>query len=277
MKFRKIGIIGVGLMGGSLALSLRRRYPHCKIFGYARSKESLERLKKLNIVHRVTTDIKEVVENCDLVVLGLPVKIIEKYLKKINPYLDKKTIVIDLGSTKCNIENSARRYLTYYKNFVGCHPLCGSEKSGPLNAQEGLYDNSLCIITSSPKKNATKIVKKMWEDIGVKVCFMSPKTHDKILSYVSHFPHLLSFSLTFMVPTEFYKFVSGGFKSIGRLAKSNIYLWKDIFLANRENVIKNIEEFTKILYRFKVLLEKGREETIISFLESARKKIKSTS
>jgi len=269
--FKRVGIIGVGFMGGSFSLAYKRKFPSSQIIGFARNDKSFYKLKRLKIVDEVFKDLRKVVD-VDLVVLGLPVKKIEEYLLKINPFLKKDTIVIDLGSTKKNIEREAKK-LKHANNFVACHPLCGSEKSGAEFAQDNLYENNICVITSSPKRKSTQKIKKMWQALGMKVVFMSADFHDKILAYLSHLPHLISFSLVKTVPSNFFSFNLRSFQDLTRIAKSNIYLWEEIFLANRENITEALKQFMNTLEDFKRILEYKDEKSLKELLKRVSKKV----
>ncbi len=269
--FKRVGIIGVGFMGGSFSLAFKKKFSSSQIIGFARNDESFYKLKRLKIVDEVFKDLRKVVD-VDLVVLGLPVKKIEEYFLKINPFLKKDTIVIDLGSTKKNIEKEAKK-LKYANNFVACHPLCGSEKSGAEFSQDNLYENNICVITSSPKRKSTQKIKKMWQALGMKVIFMSADLHDKVCAYLSHLPHLISFSLVKTVPSNFFYFNLRSFQDLTRIAKSNIYLWKDIFLANQKNVIKVLTHFINTLEDFKKILGRKDEKALEKLLKKINKKV----
>jgi len=271
MDFKKIGIIGVGLMGGSLALAIKERFPQVSLWGYARKPSSYRRIKKLAFLDRVSTDLAEVVKNSELVVIATPVFTIIDYFKKISPFLKKGAVVIDLGSTKEKIEKEAKKILPADVYFVGCHPLCGSEKSGANYARRDLYKESLCIITSKNKKPA-KFIKKFWEDLGCKVKFLSPQEHDRILSLISHLPHLISFSLTEVVPEDYFRFSLPSFKDLTRISLSKAELWRDIFLSNKKNILLDIDNFINVLKKFRKLIREGKGEELREFIEEINKK-----
>lgn len=270
--FKRVGIIGVGLMGGSFALAFKEKFPQSKIVGFARKASSFKRLKKMDILDEVSSDLKKVVKGSDLLVLALPVSLIVDYLELTAPFLGKETVVMDLGSTKRGIHRVAKKLLPKRDNFVGCHPLCGSEKSGAEYAYKDLYKGTLCLITSAPKNKNVKNIRVVWKAFGAKVRFLTPGMHDKILSYISHFPHILSFSLTKLVPSKFYQFSSPSFHDMTRVSASAARLWTDIFLSNQQNINKNISEFVEILETFKNLIEEGREKELFSFIKAINDK-----
>lgn len=275
-NIKKISIIGVGFMGGSLALALREKFPSASIWGYARSKKSYNKLKSLKLLSKVSLELKQLIEDSDIVILSLPVKSIIKYFNKIGPFLKKGAIVIDLGSSKKEIEVQAKKILPKSVNFVGCHPLCGSQKSGAEFSQTELYKGANCFITSSPAKKSTVIVKKIWQAIGSNVLLIKPDLHDKVVSSVSHLPHIISFSLTQFVPEKYLKFSPTSLKDITRISNSPPQVWTDIFLSNSKNILKDLNKFIKTLKEYEALLEKGDETKIsnlISKVNAKQKKI----
>jgi len=272
MKLNKISIIGVGLMGGSLALALKKAYPKSYIWGYARSKRSFKKLKELKIIDVVTSDLKELIIDSNLVILAVPVLTIVDYFKKISPFLKKETVVIDIGSTKKLIEKEARKYLPKYIDFVGSHPLCGSNKRGPKNAIPDLYRGSVCVITSNNK--SVNFVSRLWRRLGAKVYTMDACLHDKALSYVSHLPHVISFSLSLTVPSRYLPFASRSFSDSTRVSLSPPDSWADIFLSNKKYIIRNIDEYMEILKLFKNLIELQDRKAIIKLIRRINLKYK---
>ena len=271
---KKIGILGVGLMGGSLSLALRQKFPKISVWGYARSQKSYNKLKKIKILNRVERDLKNVVDGADLIVLALPIEVISDYFKRIVPFLKKGAVVFDLGSSKGVIEKNIEKHLPKGVGFVGCHPLCGSEKSGAEFSTKDLYQNEVCLITSSPKNKATKEVKKIWEEIGSKVVFISAKRHDKILSYLSHLPHLISFSLTDGFPKDHPKFILQSFKDLTRISLSPASIWSEIFLSNKKNILGDLNRFIKSLKKFENLIKNNDKNKIIDLIKKINSKQK---
>jgi len=271
-KIKKVGILGVGFMGGSLSLALRKRFPGVSICGFARSRESYEKLKRIKVLSRVERDLKNVVENADLVVLALPVEVVINYFKKIVPFLKKGAIVFDLGSSKGIIEKNITKCLPRGVSFVGCHPLSGSEKSGAEFSKKDLYQGGVCLITSSPQGKATKRVKKIWEKLGSKVIFVSPQRHDEFLSYSSHLPHLISFSLTKGFSKDHLKFISQSFKDLTRISLSPASVWSEIFLSNEKNILADLNKFIKTLKEFESLIKKNDKNKLLSLIKKINAK-----
>jgi prephenate dehydrogenase len=271
-SIKKVSIIGVGFMGGSLALALREKFSHWQIWGYARSKKSAIKLRRLKIVDRVEQDIKKLIEDADIVVLAAPVLAIVDYFDQIAPFLKKGAIVIDLGSTKEAVVKAAGKRLPRKVKFIGCHPLCGSEKSGAQFSRKGLYKGAVCLIASSSTNKSAKVVKALWEKLGSIVIFISPGLHDKILSCVSHLPHVISFSLTYFVPGSYLKFSSASLRDLTRISGSPPGVWADILLSNKANVLRDIKGFIKVLEKFESILTQGDRKKIESVIKSINEK-----
>lgn len=272
MKLKKIGIIGVGLMGGSLALALKEVYPKASIWGYARSRKSFAKLKKLKITDAVTSNLEELILDSDVVILSMPVLTIVDYFKKIASFLKRGAVVIDIGSTKELVEKKAKKHLPQYVDFVGSHPLCGSSKHGPENAVADLYKNSVCIVTSNNK--STKFVIDLWKKLGAKVYTMDASLHDEALSYISHLPHIISYSLSLTVPSRFMPYASRSFSDITRVSSSLPDSWVDIFLSNKKNTVRGIDEYIKTLKMFRKLIVLQDKKAIAALIGRANLKYK---
>lgn len=274
MKLKKFAIIGVGFMGGSLALDLKQKFPRSSIWGFARKKTSFRKLKKLRILDNVSMDLAAVVNNADIVILGLPICAIIDYFKKIAPFLKKGAIVLDLGSTKELVQKEARKRLPPNVEFVACHPLCGQEKSGAQYSIKGLYEGSLCVITSSARKKSTIIVKNLWQKIGSKVVFLSASTHDRILSSVSHLPHFISFALTQFIHPKYLRFSVASLRDLTRISNSPPSVWADICVSNKKNILKDIDGFMATLKKLKKALQGKDVKKVFDLIAKVNKKQK---
>jgi prephenate dehydrogenase len=262
-RIEKIAIIGAGFMGGSLAKALRKKIPTLHISAYARSESSQSRLNKTGIFSKVDRDLEKIVSNADIVFLAAPVEVIIDYFKRIKPFLKNSAIVTDLGSSKKEICDAAKKSLPKSVCFVGAHPLAGSEKSGIESSRFDLYKDSLCIITAKNNSLAVKTITRLWQSVGAKVVFMDALTHDSMLSSISHLPHVLSFSLTDFVKKEYIKFSPASLKDLTRISNSHSEVWADILISNRKNVIKDINAFIKILKFYENILRKKDMSKII--------------
>lgn len=271
-NIKKIAIIGVGFMGGSLALALREKFSNISIWGYSRSKKTYDKLKKLKILDKVTRDCRILIKDADIVVLALPIKAIIEYFKIISPFLKPGAIIFDLGSSKKEIETQAHRLLPKTANFVGCHPLCGSEKSGAEFSNKDLYKGALCLIACFSNQRAARTVRGLWRSLGSKVLFTKSDWHDKVLSCVSHLPHIISFSLTQFIPQNYLKYSSGSFKDLTRISNSPAAVWTDIFLSNKKNILKDLNKFIRTLKTYESLLKKGNKNKITGLIDKVNAK-----
>lgn len=273
-KIRKVAIVGVGFMGGSLGMAMRRHLDGVCVWGYARSIRSLRRIQKSKTVDRADTSLEKVIRDADVVVIGLPVGMVIDYLRKISPFLKRGALVFDLGSSKKEIVDGAQRIMPKSVNFIGCHPLCGSEKSGVEFSRPDLYRGALCLVTASKRNKAAGAVKKIWQALGSKVVFMSPREHDALLSCVSHLPHFISFSLTQLVPQRYLSFAPTSLKDLTRISNSPAHIWVDIALSNKKNIMSDIRKFIVILGRYERLLRKGDRKKITALLAEVNAKQK---
>ena len=268
--FNKVAIIGTGLIGGSMALAIKKKCLAHQIIGVSRHKNTLIWGKKSRVIDKGSQDLN-IIQDADLVVLATPVNTILKLAGIILKFIRKDSIVTDVGSTKCEIVSKLSKI---FPNYVGSHPLAGSEKRGLVNASTDIFKNSLCILTPAKNTNpkALKKIKDLWNRFGAIVIFLSPDTHDRILSFVSHLPHVIAFSLIDIVPGKYLKFVATGLKDTTRIALSDSRIWVDILLSNRENMLKSIEHFENNLSRIKSAINKRDERTLIKILKRAKGK-----
>ena len=268
--FNKVAIIGTGLIGGSMALAIKKKCLAHQIIGVSRHKNTLIWGKNSHIIDKGSQDLS-IIQDADLVVLATPVNTILKLAGIILKFIRKDSIVTDVGSTKKEIVSKLSKI---FPNYVGSHPLAGSEKRGLVNASTDIFKNSLCILTPAKNTNpkALKRIKDLWNRLGARVIFLSPDTHDRILSFVSHLPHVIAFSLIDIVPDKYLKFGATGLKDTTRIALSDSRLWVDILLSNRENMLKAIEDFEHNLSRIKSAINKREERTLIKILKRAKGK-----
>lgn len=269
---KQITILGVGFMGSSLALAIKDKFPNILVIGYARSNSTYKRLSKLNIVDKIEEDLSKAVCGSDIVVLAAPIYAIIDYLRKIAPFLKKEAIIIDLGSTKELIEKKALKYLPKNTYFIGCHPLCGSDKSGAQFRASNLYRGALCLVLPGRNNKALQKVKSLWKSLGCRIVLVNAKTHDKILSSVSHLMHVISFSLTQFVPKAYLKFAATSLRDLTRVSNSPAAVWADILISNRKNITRDTEEFIKGLEKFKQLIKQNKKEELLKLIKNINKK-----
>ncbi len=268
--FNKVAIIGVGLIGGSIALAIKKKRLAGEVIGVSRHKKSLLLAKKKGAIDRGSQGI-DIIKDADLLILATPVSTIIDLAPKILKIIGKDCIVTDTGSTK---EEIALFLSKIFPNYVGSHPLAGSEKRGVINADPGIFKNSLCILTpvKNTSKKALKKVNLLWRQLGAKTVLLSPKSHDRILSFTSHLPHAIAFSLTNSMPLSYLKFASTGLRDTTRIAASDSQLWTDIFLSNGKNMLKTIGLFQDALSRIKSAIQKKDKKQLTLMLKQAKNK-----
>jgi prephenate dehydrogenase len=279
LKFRRIGIIGIGSIGSSFALAIRKKNLTDEIWGYSNTGSSSKRAKELGIIDYVANNLFEIGKNCDFIFIAIPVLSIPLILKELAQYAREDTIITDGGSTKHFVEECHKYFK--FKNFIGGHPIAGTEKSGPESGFAELYENNCCILTPVRETDIKKleIVKAVWETIGMNVVIMSPKEHDKIMANISHMPHVIAYCLVDSVKDKYFngdkitKLAGGGFKDFTRIAKSDESMWTDIFLANQKYILSAIDDFEKSLKELKTFVIEKDFEKIKNFLARAKKSL----
>ena len=270
--FNKAVIIGTGLIGGSLGLDLKKKHLVGQITGLCRRKKNAYFSKKIGAVDHASTSL-DVVMDADLVILATPIDSIIDIGLKIAKKIRKDCIVIDVGSSKKNIVSKLSGFIP---NFIGCHPLAGSEKRGVANLQAGIFSGSVCIITPNTltNNNALQKIKLLWKKLGSRVVILTPEGHDQRLALTSHLPHAVAFSLMNTIPDKFLSLGSGGLKDSTRIAASDADLWSQIFLSNRGNLLDALLSFQAELAKFKLLLKNKNKKLLTKFLGKAKEKRK---
>lgn len=283
MLIDKLVIIGVGLIGGSFALALREAGAAGEIVGVGRSAANLEEALRLGVINRIAPDAAEAVRDADLVMLAVPVGQMAALMQQIAPCLGAHTVVTDAGSTKGDVVALARRHLPQHlASFVPGHPIAGAEKSGVGAADAGLFRGRQTVLTPLPETDAgaTELVLNAWQACGARVAEMTPENHDRIFAAVSHLPHLLAFALVEDMASrangeELFSFAAGGFRDFTRIAGSSPEMWRDIFLANREPLLDELDVYRAQLDRLRAMLEQGDGaalEKVFSHARAARNK-----
>ena len=267
--FKKVAIIGTGLIGGSLALRIKNKKIAREVVGVSRHKKSISLALKMKAIDKGSLSLK-IIKGADLLIIATPVDTIIGLKDEILKYIDKNCIITDVGSTKEKIVDQLEGSLP---NFVGSHPLAGSEKRGMVNASASIFNGSLCILTPTKKTTSVsfKKIKRFWKRLGVKVIILTPGIHDKVFSFVSHLPHIVAFSLINTVPVGLLKFSSGGLKDTTRIAASDSALWRDILLSNRNNLLNAIRLFEINLSKIKSTIRKNDSQALVRILLQSKK------
>jgi prephenate dehydrogenase len=249
----KITIIGVGLIGGSLARSLKERNLAKVVFGYGRDQARLKDAQKLNVIDQFSTSIEEAIVGAEIIVIATPVGTFQSILGEIEPLVTDNVIITDVGSTKTDIVNSVRSVLRAKSNcFIPAHPIAGKERSGFEVSDSMLFDGKKVIITPQDNNSydSIKVIEGMWKGVGAEVDFMSSESHDNLLGMTSHLPHMLAFSLVnYLVnqnPTASI-YAGGGFKDFSRIASGDAIMWRDICLQNKDQIISHLKGYQSTL------------------------------
>jgi len=262
---KKIVIFGVGLIGGSFALALKKAGAH-HIIGIGRSKESLKDALKLGVIDAVSdateVNIHAALKNADLVLIAAPVAQTASILQSVKPHLNSNTIITDAGSTKSDVLACAKEVLgEQFNQFIGGHPIAGAEKSGVSAATADLFVGKNVVLTPSPEANSQMVasVADFWRTCGANISEMTAQTHDNIFAAVSHLPHLLAFALVDDIASrpnaqQLFSFAASGFRDFTRIAGSHPEMWRDISLANKTALLSELEAYQTELTQLKKLL-----------------------
>ncbi len=271
-------IIGVGFMGGSLALALREEGFKGKIFGLDINPESLKKAREKGVIDEGSTSYESVSDfEPEIVVLASPVRTFRDISKRLKPFLKEESIVTDLGSVKGRLVYDLEALLG--ARFVGAHPIAGTEKSGVEHSVSNLFRDKKLIITPTENtdKEALSRVENLWKAVGADIEFMDPFVHDWVFGAVSHLPHAVAFALIDALidmseDIDLFKYPGGGFKDFTRIAGSDPIMWRDIFLENKKNVLKAIEVYINSLQKLKSLIEHEAEGELTRYLEESRQR-----
>lgn len=270
---KQVFIIGVGLIGGSFALDIKKQNPECVVYGIDKSEAHLDKAKTLGIIDKKAT--YEDLSTADVVIVAIPVDATLEVLPKVLDLVSDETVVFDAGSTKedicLKVKNHPKR-----RNFLAAHPIAGTEFSGPDAAIHNLYNNKtniICEVEETAFKLQEKAL-KLFTDLGMRIRYMNPKAHDKHIAYVSHLSHISSFMLGKTViekeknERDIFDMAGSGFASTVRLAKSSPAMWTPIFKQNKANVIETLEEYIDNLKHFKKLMLEDNFEAVFKEMET---------
>ncbi|MFH0771802.1 MAG: prephenate dehydrogenase [Candidatus Omnitrophota bacterium] len=265
MIFKKIAIIGAGLIGGSIGLAVKERRLAKSVIGIGRRSVSIKEALRRGAIDFGTKDLPKGVSGADLVVIATPVGLIPKIAAEIFGALKKGVVVTDVGSTKSSVVKEIEDLLPREILFVGSHPLAGSEKKGALSAESDLFEGSVVVMTKTDRTNnlALRRLSGFWKSLGAaRVVIKSPEEHDKIVAEISHLPHIVTTALINSANAEYLDFASTGFKDTTRIAASDPGIWKDICITNGGQIIKAINRYERYLSRLKKLIVDGKWESL---------------
>jgi prephenate dehydrogenase len=280
MHWRKITVAGVGLLGGSLGLAIRQRQLAEHVEGYVRRPASLSQCEQLGLVHHATLDPAEAVAGADLIILSTPLARMRELLEPMLQGLERGAIVTDVGSVKGPLVRELGPLVAAAGgHFVGSHPMAGAEKMGAAAARADLFDRAVCIVTPGPDTPAGPLerVESFWRELGACPLRLSPELHDELVARCSHLPHLAAATLATLVldprlPREQPTLCASGFRDTTRVASGSPEMWRDIALANRENLARILGDFTAALESLRQAIARGDGPALDEFLSTAKQR-----
>ena len=275
--FEQLGLIGCGLMGGSFALALKRAGLVKRVVGYSKSPSTTERARQMGVIDVEAPSALLAVSGADIVLLAIPVSATEATFKAIRHLVGRTTLIMDVGSTKRDVVDAARRVLREnVGSFVPCHPITGKEVSGVEHADADLYVGRQVILTPIERTLTAQLKKanEVWTALGCHVLQMSPQSHDATYAAVSHLPHLIAFALINGITNQesgkdYLSLAGPGFRDFTRIAASDPQMWRDIMIANREELLAQSKIFQQSLQSLEQLITSGSGDALESLIEQA--------
>ena len=275
--FNQLGLIGCGLMGGSFALALKRAGLVKRVIGYSKSPSTTEKAKKLGVIDQAAESALLAVSGSDIVLIAVPVSATEATFKAIRHLIEPGVLIMDVGSTKRDVVDAARRVLKdNIASFVPAHPIAGKEVSGIAHADATLYNGRQVILTPLPQTNPELVQKAtdVWAAIGAQVLRMTPDNHDGAFAAVSHLPHMLAFAYFNSVARQpagrdYLSLAGPGFRDFTRIAASDSTMWRDVLMSNREEVLKQSMRFRHTLEAMEHALKSGNIEALEDMIRGA--------
>jgi len=277
--FGKVALIGLGLIAGSMAWSMRRGNVAEAITGYARSEATRETARNMGFCDIVHDSVEEAVTGADLVVLATPVGVMGQVAQSIRPYLKPGATVIDVGSVKRTVIADVAPHVPEGVSFVPCHPMAGTEHSGPEAGFATLFDNRWCLVVPVPGTPAEAVerVERYWQRLGAMTECMEPEHHDLVCAVVSHIPHLIAYTMVGVADDlrrvsdqEVIKFSAAGFRDFTRIAASDPTMWRDVFLTNKDATIEILGRFTEELFALQRAIRTGDGEQLHAYFTHTR-------
>ena len=276
--FKQVVLIGVGLIGGSLILDLKRQQLIGSVHGIDLDADNLQRALERKVVDTASTIIDDAVTQADLVILATPVGTIAGITQALQPYLQADCIIIDVGSTKqTTIQAIAKHLPEHYPHFVATHPIAGSDRHGAMAAQFRLFENKKLILCPHEQQNADSYqrVWRLWQATGAVVSELSPSEHDAILAMVSHLPHLIAYSYMHAIANQdlgaqALHYAGSGFRDFTRIAASHPAIWTDVSFANQDSLLQLIEAQQQELQRLKDLILAGDAQALYAYYDQAQ-------
>jgi prephenate dehydrogenase len=280
MRWRKVTLIGVGLLGGSLGLALKRRRLAKRVVGYVRREASIRECLAAGAVHEATLNLQQAVSGADLIVLCTPIAQMGPLARLFVPWLKRGAVVTDVGSVKSGVARELERLIARAGgHFIGSHPMAGAERTGVSAAHAKLFGDAVCVVTPTRNSNprALKKVEALWSSVGARLVRLAPVVHDRLVARSSHLPHILAAALASHVldPRQsgaLAMLCATGFRDTTRIASGSPEMWRDIVLANRGNLRRELAAIAQEIERVRLLLRAGDAVAIQEFLAAAKQR-----
>ncbi len=273
-ELRNISVIGLGLLGGSIALAARQRLPGTRVIGYSHRASTRAKARELGAATEIVDDLAAAVQVADLVILATPIFTFEKYFADISGLIAAGCVVTDVGSTKLMPHQWAERRLDSRARYVGSHPVAGSEQRGVEFARDDLFYQARCVLTATKTTSpaAVKSLKAFWSALGCSIQVMDPLEHDRVFANISHVPHVLAAGLVNASDADDMKFAGKGFLDSTRIASGPATIWTDVLMANSENIADGIDRAIAELLKLQAAIRGSAREEIQRLLEAAQEK-----
>jgi prephenate dehydrogenase len=280
VRWQRINIVDVGLLGGSLGLAIKERGLAKRVVGFVRRPASVDECLRMGAVDEATLDLLQAVQDADLIVLCTPIAQMRELTAQMRPDLKPDAIVTDVGSVKeALVKELEPLFEGTGAHFIGSHPMAGAERMGVSAARADLFADAICVVTPTRKSpaKAVRLVEEFWRDIGARPIRMSPQLHDEFVSRSSHLPHvvaaeLANYVLSPALPKEQAQLCANGFRDTTRIASGSPEMWRDIALANRENLARVLGVFIEDLQEFRIALENGDAKAVEEFFMLAKQR-----
>jgi len=271
--YNTVAIVGVGLIGGSIGLALRKRKLARHVVGIGRRASSLMAASRCGAVTRTTRNLAQGVAEAQLVVVCTPVDSVASAVLAAANAVPRGTLITDAGSTKLSIVEAVAGRLPQGARFVGSHPLAGGEQSGPVAARDDLFEGRQVILTpmEEGKPSDARAVSAFWRALGARVVMMSPEEHDRIVAVTSHLPHLVAAALAAATPRDLLKLTAAGWHDTTRVASGDVGLWVEILRNNRGHVLKALAEFEKLMDSWTQALSSGDDQRLAKLLTEGKR------
>jgi prephenate dehydrogenase len=280
VQFRKVTLVGVGLLGGSLGLAIKQRQLAAVVDGYVRRSASVAECEQYKVVDCATRDLQKAVKDADFVVLCTPLARMRELTEQFLPALKRDAIVTDVGSVKGSVVAELEPIVNQAGgHFIGSHPMAGGEKMGVSASRADLFSNAVCVITPTPRsdRKALAAVEDFWRSLNTRILKMSPDQHDELVSRSSHLPHVVAAELANYVlspvhPKDQAALCANGFRDTTRIASGSPEMWRDIALSNRKNLSRVLGVFIEDLEEFRHALDNGEVKAVEEFFEKAKQR-----